>query len=172
MHEELARKGRKAKIKREIGEASSSQGTCSEIFHQSSVSRKTQDVWTTNTETAENSHESNIAKSVNSTPEIAMKLVPEGKFSASRRDSKAPKEIVGRDDRKDRIKTDNGACRQGATSQQEVNVANKVTSELLIAECIQNWSETIIVEKCRQEFKKPPRGCQTSFERRDSLGHE
>ena len=61
-------------------------------------------------------------------------------------------EEVGQDDRTLRTKADNGACRQGAKSQ-EVKAANKVTSKLLRAECIQNWSETIIVEKCRQDFR-------------------
>ena len=88
-----------------------------------------------------------------------MKSVHEGKFSAAIRDSK-PLEITtistkaaGRDDPKDRFKANNGACRRGATSQPEVNLAIKGTSKLLTAECIQNWSETIIVEKCRQDFR-------------------
>ena len=96
-------------------------------------------------ETAENGAMSNIAVSVHSTPEIAVKLVHEGKFSAPRRDSKLPTEGDERDDRKDRTKADNRACRQGATSQPEVNLANKGTSKLLTAECIQNWSNTFVV---------------------------
>ena len=66
---------------------------------------------------------------------------------------KPPTEAVGQDDRTIRTKADNGACRQRAKSQQEVKAANKVTSKLLRAECIQNWSETIIREKCRQDFR-------------------
>ena len=45
---------------------------------------------------------------------------------------------------------------RGAISQSEVNLAIKETSELLTAECIQNWSETIIVEKCRQTSVQKP----------------
>ena len=83
-----------------------------------------------------------------------MKLVHEGKFSAApRRDLNLPTEADGRDDGKNRTKTDNGACRQGAKSQPEVKAANKGTSKLLTADCIQNWSETIIVEKNRQDFR-------------------
>ena len=56
-------------------------------------------------------------------------------------------------DRKDRTKANNGACRQGATSQPEVNVAIEGTSKLSTAEYIQNWSETVVVENCRQDFR-------------------
>ena len=56
-------------------------------------------------------------------------------------------------DRKDRTKAENRACRQGAPSQPDVKVANKGTSKFLTAECIQNWSETFVVEDCRQDVR-------------------
>ena len=93
------------------------------------------------------------------TPKNAVKLVNEGKFSAPMRDSKPPKististEAAGRGDQKDRTKTNNRACRQAATSQPKMNLAIKGTSELLTAECIQNWSEIFVVaDNGRQEF--------------------
>ena len=43
--------------------------------------------------------------------------------------------------------------RQGATSQPDVKVANKGTSKLLTAECIQNWSETIVVDDGWQDVR-------------------
>ena len=82
-----------------------------------------------------------------------MKLVHEGKFSAIRRDSKPPTEADEQADRKDRTNADNGTCRQGATTQPDVNVANKGTSKFLTAECIQNWSETFIVDNGRQDVR-------------------
>ena len=111
-------------------------------------------------ETAENGAKSSIAVSVYSTPENAVKLVFGGKFSAPMRDSNTPEisttptEAAGRGDRKVRTKINNGACRQGATSQSEVNLAFKGTSKLLTAECIQNWSETFVVaDNGRQDFR-------------------
>ena len=97
-------------------------------------------------DTAENEAKSNIAVSVNSTPENAVKLIHEGNFSAPRRDSKLPTEPHERADWKVRINYDDGSCRRGATSQPEVKVANKGTSKLLTEECIQNWSETLLVD--------------------------
>ena len=52
---------------------------------------------------------------------------------------------AGPGDQKDRTKPDNRACRQGATSQTEVNLAIKGTSMLLTAQCIQDWSKTSLV---------------------------
>ena len=68
-------------------------------------------------------------------------------------DSKLLAETDERVDRTDRTNYDNGSCRQGATSQAEAKVGNKGTSKFFTAECIQNWSETIIVENSRQEFR-------------------
>ena len=102
--------------------------------------------WMDKSETVKNGHKSNIAVSVHSTPGDAVKLVHEGKFSAPRKDSKPPTEAGERADWKVRTNYDNGSCRQGATSQPEVKVANKGTSKLLIAECIQKWSNN----RCRQ----------------------
>ena len=89
---------------------------------------------------AKNEAESIFALTVLSTPENAVKLVHEGKFSALLMDSKPmeiltfSREATGQGDQKDRTKGNNGAGRQGATSQPEVNVAIKGTSELLTAE--------------------------------------
>ena len=95
-------------------------------------------------ETAENGAKSNIVVSVHSKSENAGKLVHEGRFSAPMRDSKPLTKADEQADRNDRTKAENRACRQRATSQPDVNVANKGTSKLLTAECIQNWSETIV----------------------------
>ena len=103
-------------------------------------------------ETAGKGSKSIITVSVYSTPENAVKLVHEEMLSAPMRDSKALTETFGQDDWKDRFEADNGACRQGASSQPEVKVANEGASKLLTAECIQNWSETFVVENCRQVF--------------------
>ena len=68
-----------------------------------------------------------------------------------------------------------GACRQGATSQPEVKLANKGTSKLHTAESIQSWSETLVLDNGRQDFRSEnyflPGGCRTSFARNESLGH-
>ena len=66
---------------------------------------------------------------------------------------KPPTEADERAGWKDRSNYDNGSCRQGETSQPEMKIANKGTSKLPTAECIQNWSETIVVENCRQDFR-------------------
>ena len=124
-------------------------------------------------ELAKNGTKFIIAVSVHSTPENAVKLVHEGKFSAPMFDSKLLTEADERVDRTDRTNYDNGSCRQGATSHAEAKDGNKGTSKLFTAECIQNWSETIIVEKCRQEFRSETLLVdtkQTNFERRDALG--
>ena len=55
------------------------------------------------------------------------------------RDSKPLTETDEEADRNDGTKAENRACRQGATSQPDVNVANEGSSKLLTAECIQNW---------------------------------
>ena len=104
-------------------------------------------------ETIENGATSKIAVSVHSTPENAVNLIHEGKFFEPGRDSKTPREADERADGKDRTNYDNGSCRLGATSQPEVKVANKSTSKLLTAECIQNWSKTIVLENCRHYFR-------------------
>ena len=62
------------------------------------------------------------------------------------RDSKPLTEADEKADRNDRTKAETRACRQGATSQPDANVANKGASKLLTPECIQNWSETIVVD--------------------------
>ena len=56
------------------------------------------------------------------------------------RDSKLLTEADEEADRNDRTKAEKRASRQGATSQPDVNVANKGTSTLLTAECIQKQS--------------------------------
>ena len=151
LHEELARRARRAENETELAKVSRSCGTSFRSI--SPDENLTEDSgWMDKSESAKNGHESNSAVSKHSTPENAVKLVHEGKFSAHRRDSNFPTETVGRDDGKNRTKPDNGGCTQGATSQPKVKVANKGSSKLLTAECIQNCSETIIVEKCRQDF--------------------
>ena len=109
------------------------------------------------TETTKNGAKSNIVVSVYSKSENAGKLVHEGNFSAPMRDSKP---LTGADEeayRNEGTKAENRASsdhrRQGATSQPYVNVANKGTSERITAECIQNWSETIVVDDGWQDFR-------------------
>ena len=152
LHEQLARKARIAEKEREIAEVSSSQGTSFPSV--SSVDSFTEDSrCMAETETVEDGAKSNIALSVHLKSENAVKLVHEGKFSALRRDSKPPTEADEQADRKDSTDVDNGTCRQGATSQPDVKVANKGTSKFLTAECIQNWSETFIVDNGRQDVR-------------------
>ena len=152
LHEQLARKARIAEKEREIAEVSSSQGTSFPSV--SSVDSFTEDSrCMAETETVEDGAKSNIALSVHLKSENAVKLVHKGKFSAHRRDSKPPTEADEQADRKDRTNADNGTCRQGATTQPDVNVANKGTSKFLTAECIQNWSKTFIVDNSRQDVR-------------------
>ena len=152
LHEQLARKARIAEKEREIAEVSSSQGTSFPSV--SSVDSFTEDSrCMAETETVGDGAKSNIALPVHLKSENAVKLVHEGKFSALRRDSKPPTEADEQADRKDRTNADNGTCRQGATTQPDVNVANKGTSKFLTAECIQNWSETFIVDNGRQDVR-------------------
>ena len=150
LHEQLARKARIAGKEREIAEVSSSQGTSFPSV--SSVDSFTEDSRCMDeTETVEDW--ANIALSVHSKSENAVKLVHQGKFSALRRDSKPPTEDDEQADRKDSTNADNGTCRQEATSQQDVKVANKGTSKFLTAECIQKLSETFIVDNGRQDVR-------------------
>ena len=121
-------------------------------------------------EAAENGAKYNIVVSVHSKSENAGTLVHEGKFSAPLRVSKPLTEADEETDRNDRTKAENRACRQEATSQQDVNVANKGPSKLLTAE-IQNWSQTIVVDD-DQDHGNPPCGYQTRFGGRDSLRQE
>ena len=144
LHEQLARKARIAEKEREIAEVSSSQGTSFPSV--SSVDSFTEDSrCMAETETVGDGAKSNIALSVHLKSENAVKLVHEGKFSALRRDSKSPTETDEQ--------ADNGTCRQGATSQPDVKVANKGTSKFLTAECIQKLSETFIVDNGRQDVR-------------------
>ena len=145
-------------IENEIAEALSSHGTSFTGFTQvdsgAEISGRIDE-----TEIAEYGTMSLIVLSVFSTLENTVELFHEGKVCAPRRHSKPPEkptiltEVVRRDDRKDGTKDDNGAYRQGGTSQSEVNLANKGTSVLLTAECIQNWLETFVVYDCRQHFR-------------------
>ena len=152
LHEQLARKARIAEKEREIAEVSSSQGTSFPSV--SLVDSLTEDSrCMAETETVGDGAKSNIALPVHLKSENAVKLVHEGKFSALRRDSKPPTEADEQADRKDRTNADNGTCRQGATTQPDVNVANKGTSKFLTAECIQNWSETFIADNGRQDVR-------------------
>ena len=170
LHEQLARKARIAEKEREIAEVSSSQGASFPSV--SSVDSFTEDSRCMDeTETVEDGAKSHIALSVHSKSENAVKLVHEGKFSALRRDSKPPTEADEQADRKDRTNADNGTCRQGATTQPDVKVANKGTSKFLTAECIQNCSKTFIVDNSRP-FRNPPHGYQTGFGRKGSHVHE
>ena len=150
--EALARKARIAELERQIEKASSSQGIS--FPSNSSVDSFMEDSRCMDeTERAEDGAKSNIGLSAHSKSENAVKLVHEGKFSELRRDSKPPTEAVERADWKDSTNVDNGRCSQGATSQPDVKVANKGTSKFLTAECIQNLSETIVVENCRQDLR-------------------
>ena len=152
LHEQLARKARIAEKEREIAEVSSSQGTSFPSV--SSVDSFTEDSrCMAETETVGDGAKSNIALPVHLKSENVVKLVHEGKFSALRRDSKPPTEADEQADRKDSTNADNGTCRQSATSQPDVTVANKGTSKFLTAECIQNWSKTFIVDNSRQDVR-------------------
>ena len=137
---------------REIAEVSSSQRTSFPSV--SSVDSFTEDSrCMAETETVGDGAKSNIALAVHLKSENVVKLVHEGKFSALRRDSKPPTEADEQADRKDSTNADNGTCRQRATSQPDVTVANKGTSKFLTAECIQNWSKTFIVDNSRQDVR-------------------
>ena len=152
LHEQLARRTRIAEKEREIAEVSSSQGTSFPSV--SSVDSFTEDSrCMAETETVGDGAKSNIALPVHLKSENVVKLVHEGKFSALRRDSKPPTEADEQADRKDSTNADNGTCRQRATSQPDVTVANKGTSKFLTAECIQNWSKTFIVDNSRQDVR-------------------
>ena len=152
LHEQLARKARIAEKEREIAEVSSSQGTSFPSV--SSVDSFTEDSrCMAETETVGDGAKSIIALPVHLKSENVVKLVHEGKFSALRRDSKPPTEADEQADRKDSTNADNGTCRQRATSQPDVTVANKGTSKFLTAECIQNWSKTFIVDNSRQDVR-------------------
>ena len=72
LHEVLARKARIAYIEREMAEASSSQGRISPVDSFTEYSG-----WMDRSETTENGTKSNIAVSVHSTSENAVKLVQE-----------------------------------------------------------------------------------------------
>ena len=130
LHKELARKARITEKEKEIAEASCSQGTSFQSI--SSFNSFTEDSGCMDkTETAEKWIKFNIAVSAHSKSENAVKLVHEGKFFTPTRDSKPLTEADERGaDCKDRTNADEGACRKGATSQPEVNVANKGTSKL------------------------------------------
>ena len=152
LHEQLARKARIAEKEREIAEVSSSQGTSFPSV--SSVDSFTEDSrCMAETETVGDGAKSNIALPVHLKSENVVKLVHEGKFFALRRDSKPPTEADEQADREDRTNADNGTCRQGATTQPDVNVTNKGTSKFLTAECIQNWSKTFIVDNSWQDVR-------------------
>ena len=126
-------------------------------------------------ETAENGAKSNKVVSVRSKSENAGKLVLEGKISAPMRYSKSLTEANGEAVRNDRTNAENRACRQGATSQPDVTVVNKGTSP----RCSSQRNATVLVRnnRCRRwmarpPFGNPPCGYQTSFGRKDLLGHE
>ena len=144
LHEQLARKARIAEKEREIAEVSSSQGTSFPSV--SSTDSFTEDSrCMAETETVEDGAKSNIALSVHSKSENAVKLVHEGKFSALRRDSKPPTEADEQ--------ADDGTCRKEAISQPDVKLANQGTSQLITTECIQKLSETFIVDNGRQDVR-------------------
>ena len=152
MHEELVRKARIAEKERQIEEASSSQRTI--VRSVSSVdSFKEDSRCMDQTETAKDGAKTNNALSVHSKSENAVKLVHEGKFSALRRDSKPPTEADEQADWNNRTNADDATCRQGATTQTDVEIANKGTSKFLTAECIQNWSKTFILDNGWQEVR-------------------
>ena len=144
LHEQLARKARIAEKEREIAEVSSSQGTSFPSV--SSVDSFTEDSrCMAETETIEDGAKSNIALSVHSKSENAVKLVHEGKFSALRRDSKPPTEADEQ--------ADDRTCRKEAISQPDVKLANQGTPQLITTECIQKLSETFIVDNGRQDVR-------------------
>ena len=173
LHQKLVREAGRAEIENEIAEASSSQGTS--FRNISPVDSFTEDSGRMEkSEIVENGAKSKIAVSIHSTPENAVNLIHEGIFSGPRRHSKTPTEADERADRKDRTNYDNGSCRQGATSQPEVKVANKGTSK-----SPHSGMHTKLVRNNRfgklsalLPFRNPPRGYQTKFGRRDSLCHE
>ena len=103
--EALARKARNAEIERQIAKVSNSWGTS---FRSISPDESfTEDSgWIDKTETLENSAKSNIAVSVHSKSENAVKLVHEGEFSAPMRDSKPLTEADDQTDRNDRTKAE------------------------------------------------------------------
>ena len=109
LHEQLARKARIAEKEREIEEASSRQG--SSVRSVSSV-----DSFTEVPRCMDKTETADIALSVHSKPENAVKLVHEGKFSALRRDSKPPTEADEQ--------ADDRTCRKEAISQPDVKLAN------------------------------------------------
>ena len=146
LHEQLARKARIAEKEREIEEASSRQG--SSVRSVSSV-----DSFTEVSRCMDKTETADIALSVHSKPENAVKLVHEGKFSALRRDSKPPTEADEQADRKDSTEADNETCRKEAISQPDVKLANQGTSQLITTECIQKLSETFIVDNGRQDVR-------------------
>ena len=125
------------------------------------------------TVTAKNGAKSYIAVSVPSEEVNAVKSNHEEKFSEHMSDSKPLKEADEQADWNDRTKPDNGACRQGETSQAAVKVANKGTSKLIASGYIQNMSNNHRRSvSARLPFRNTPREYQTSFKRRDSSGNE
>ena len=115
MHEELALRCIIAVKETELATVS---GSCGTNFTSISAHESfTEDSCLDKTETAENGHESNIAVSVLSMPENAVNLVHDRKFSAPMRDSRPLTEADEPTDWKNISKSDNGACRQEATSQ-------------------------------------------------------
>ena len=118
MHEELFRRAKIPENETELAKVSSSRGTGFRCISQDD-SFTEDSRWMDKSETVENGAKSIFAGSVQSTPENAVKIVHEGKFSTPMRDSKPPTKIIGQDDWKDKVKADNGACRHGATSQPE-----------------------------------------------------
>ena len=138
LHEQLARKARIAEKEREIEEASSRQG--SSVRSVSSV-----DSFTEVSRCMDKAETADIALSVHSKPENAVKLVHEGKFSALRRDSKPPTEADEQ--------ADDRTCRKEAISQPDVKLANQGTAQLITTECIQKLSETFIVDNGRQDVR-------------------
>ena len=138
LHEQLARKARIAEKEREIEEASSRQG--SSVRSVSSV-----ESFTEVSRCMDRTKTADIALSVHSKTENAVKLVHEGKFSALRRDSKSPTEADEQ--------ADDGTCRKEAISQPDVKLANQGTSQLITTECIQKLSETFIVDNGRQDVR-------------------
>ena len=163
LHEQLARKARIAEKEREIEEASSRQG--SSVRSVSSV-----DSFTEVSRCMDKTETADIALSVHSKPENAVKLVHEGKFSALRRDSKPPTEADEQADRKDSTEADNETCRK-ETRRETCKPRN------LAAHHNGMYTEIVRNIHCRQRsarrpFRNPPRGYQTGFGRRYSLGHE
>ena len=93
-----------------------------------------------------------------------------GRTRNFRREQPFPQKPNERADQKDRTNDDNGSCRQGTTSQPEVKLANKGTSKLLTAECIQNRSETFVIpDNDWQDFRSETSLVDTIFGRRGSI---